>query len=89
MASIIRPATTLTKPIAWSPIFLHHGRCLSSSSRRFIETGKTHHASTALKTSVREREEGSLEVRVVGDEVKGAEGPHYQGQSTRAILPEL
>jgi ubiquinol oxidase len=62
---------------------MHRG--FASSSRLGIESGKTHHASTALKTNVREREENAPEVRVVGDEVKGAEGPHYQGVPPKSV----
>lgn len=49
------------------------------AARRQIEAGRSHQASTALRNDVHDREEGSR-VGVVGDEVKGAEGAHYQGK---------
>ena len=45
-------------------------------------------SSTALKPGVRLREEQN-NVQVVGEEVKGSEGPHYQGMSTLLIVHGL
>ncbi len=56
-------------------------RSFSVANRAFVQAGQPHRASTALKTNVRESEERSAaSVQVVGDEVKGAEGAHYQGE---------
>ena len=70
---VIRPSGHLLRPVP--------RRSFSIATRCSLEAGKPHRASTALKTNVRESEEQSpVSVQVVGDEGKGAEGPHYQGK---------
>lgn len=54
-------------------------RAFSSAPTSYVQVGRTNNASTALKESVKHREE-ERDVGVVGDEGKGAEGPHYQGK---------
>jgi hypothetical protein len=54
-------------------------RAFGSASTSYVQAGRTNNASTALKESVKHREE-ERDVGVVGDEGKGAEGPHYQGE---------
>lgn len=74
--TLLRPILTTSK-LSTSCI----RRPISVSTRLLLEAGKPQHASTALKVDVREREEMSgASVRVVGEEVKGSEGPHYQGE---------
>ena len=68
--------TSLLRPTVYSAT-----RSFASSSRVYIHADNTSHASTALKPGVREREaQNGQGAKVVGDEVKGAEGPHYKGE---------
>lgn len=61
-------------------LYAASARSFSSSSRALIQPDRAAHASTALKTGVREREiNNDLAKDVVGEEGKGVEGPHYQG----------
>lgn len=56
-----------------------HRRAFSSAPTPRVQAGSVSKASTALKESVKHREEEG-DVRVVGDEGKGVEGPHYHGE---------
>lgn len=84
MAAILRTALyrTTTSPSVFlrcSATTTVHARSFSAAARRQIEAGRSHQASTALQADVHHREEGS-KVGVVGEEMKGSEGPHYQGE---------
>jgi len=82
--SILMPSRVLARP-AVLVLRPTSRRAFSVATRSLLESGQPHHASTALKTNVRESEERSAaSVQVVGDEVKGAEGPHYQGEYSLA-----
>lgn len=52
-------------------------RSFSVAARRSIEAGRTSQASTAIMNDVRVRDEKRGDV--VGGDMKGAEGAHYQG----------
>ncbi len=87
MSVAIRPTLFIRPPVG---ILLRAvpNRAFHVATRVQVEAGKPHHASTALKTHVRESEErSSASVQVVGDEVKGAEGKHYQGAPYDIKLP--
>jgi len=87
--SLVRPS--MIRPTIYAlpcrPFFQPaHIRAFSCSARYQLEAGRTQHASTALKTSVRNREERSgASEQMVGDEVIGAEGPHYKDQMPSAV----
>ncbi|ORY34016.1 alternative oxidase 1 [Naematelia encephala] len=88
MSCIIRQSRTALRPSLLTISYLHPTttRSFSFTARKTIEAGRTQHASTALKTNVREREEQSgVSVKVVGEEVKGAEGAHYQDKVPMAV----
>jgi hypothetical protein len=72
----LRPPVGLVRPMIRCPISLHQGLSLNTL---YVGTGKTRHASTALDTAAREREENVSGVKAVGNEMIGVEGPHYQG----------
>ena len=88
MSLLIRPgvfarSASLAYPFACSSHYVPPatGRAFSVSPHAAIEAGKSRLASTALKAAVRDSEENSEgETKVVGAEIKGAEGPHYQGE---------
>jgi hypothetical protein len=90
MSTLVRPflcrGTILSSPsILLRPHGLANARAFSMAARRQIEAGRPHRASTALKTEVHDREEGAR-VGVVGEDMKGAEGAHYQGQPSRGLI---
>ena len=97
MALLLKPAlirpTVLAAPIACSSIFASSSRlprrpCFPPV-RNFSILGKWRNpgaegdASTALKPGVREAESGT---KVVGKEVPGAEGAHYEGEPSSKSL---
>lgn len=88
MSLIVRPALgaarpgVLCRPFACSASHLG----LSASRRGFsysaparLQPGSSSKASTALRADVKDREVKS-DPKIVGDEGKLAEGPHYQGE---------
>ncbi|KAI9639822.1 alternative oxidase 1 [Dioszegia hungarica] len=90
MAAILRTALyrTTTSPSVFlrcSATTTVHARSFSAAARRQIEAGRSHQASTALQADVHHREEGS-KVGVVGEEMKGSEGPHYQDKAISDTL---
>lgn len=90
LSTLSRPSL-LARPIilsgAHTTTLTASRRCLHASITASARVGATRGfsftsnklATTALKTGVKEREEGSAGV-VVGGSGKGAEGPHFQGE---------
>jgi hypothetical protein len=98
MSTIIRPQALLRASTIHSPHPLFTTLNLASSSRRCLSTSLSRnappkgvrHNSTALDKDVKEREERNTpDSAVVGGAGKGAEGVHFQGQSSLFMLCRL
>ena len=80
---VVRPVIVSSRTLTSSSRLLsgpnNPSHAPSTLQKRGIHDTQAKSASTALKPEVREKEKDQTGGRVVGDEVPGSEGPHYQG----------